>query len=217
MKCGVEKGENRYEISYHPTNKGRHQLRIKINRQFIRGSPFGVVVKSTVEKLGAPIQTIRGVVEPWGLAVNQKGVVVVSEWGVGRVSVFGPGGEKLRSFGSRGSGQGQFNSVREVAVDGEGNILVVDSGNHRIQKFTSGGQFLTSVGTEGKGELQFAFPTGIIVGSGKLYVTDTGNDRVQILNSDLTFSITFGKHGDGKGQFRYPTGIACDSAVCGRH
>ena len=76
----------------------------------------------------------------------------MSEWGADRVSVFGPSGEKLRSFGSfgsRGSGQGQFFNVHEVAVDGEGNTLVVDSGNHRIQKFTSGGQFLTSVGTKG--------------------------------------------------------------------
>ena len=212
-KCGVErKGENRYEISYRPTIKGRHQLHIKVGGQFIRGSPFGVTVKSTVEKLGTPIRTIHGVDRPWGVSVNQKGEVVVSEWGTDRVSVFGPGGEKLRSFGTPASGQGHFFDVREVAVDGEGNILVVDSGNHRIQKFTSGGQFLTSVGTEGNGELQFTFPTGIIVVSGKLYVTDTGNDCVQVLNSDLTFSSTFGKRGDGKGQFYYPTGIACDSA-----
>ena len=211
-KCGVErKGENRYEISYRPTIKGRHQLHIKVGGQVIRGSPFGVTVKSTVEKLGTPIQTILGVDKPWGVAVNQKGEVVVSEWGTSRVSVFGPGGEKLRSFGSRGSGQGQFIDIREVAVDGEGNILVVDSGNHRIQKFTPGGQFLTSVGTMGGGELQFTFPTGIIVGSGKLYVTDTGNNCVQVLNSDPTFSSTFGKLGNGKGKFNYPTGIACDS------
>ena len=184
-KCVVErKGENRYEISYQPTIKGRHQLHIKVGGQVIRGSPLGVAVKSAVEKLGTPIQTILGVAGPWGVAVNQKGEVVVSEL-TGRVSVFGPGGEKLRSFGSRGSGQGQFFHVSEVAVDSEGNILVVDSGNHRIQKFTPGGQFRTLVGTKGNGELQFAYPTGIIVGSGKLYVTDTGNNCVQVLNSDL--------------------------------
>ena len=115
-KCGIErKGENRYEISYRPTIKGRHQLHIKVDGQVIRGSPFGVTVKATVEKLGTPIQTILGVVGPWGVAVNQKGEVVVSEL-TGRVSVFGPGEGKLRSFGSRGSGQGQFFHVSEVAV-----------------------------------------------------------------------------------------------------
>ena len=211
-KCGVErKGENRYEISYRPTIKGRHQLQIKVDGQSIRGSPFGVAVKSTVEKLGTRIQTIHGVDKPWGVAVNQKGEVVVSEWGTDRVSVFGPCGEKLRSFGSGGSGQGRFVNVREVAVDGEGNILVVDSGNHCIQKFTPEGQFLASVGTRGHGQLQFESPIGIVVnvGNGKSYVTD-GN-RIQVLNSDLTFSSTFGKYGDGKGHFKYPTGIACDN------
>ena len=129
VKCGVErKGENRYEISYRPTIRGRHQLHIKVCGEFIRGSPFCVAVKLEGIKIGGSVQTIRGVVKPWGVAVNKKGEVVVSECGADRVSVFVPGGEKLRSFGSRGSGQGHFINVREVAVDGEGNILVVDSG-----------------------------------------------------------------------------------------
>ena len=40
------------------------------------------------------------------------------------VSVFSPSGGKLRSFGTHGSGQGQFNEPCGVAVDHEGNILV---------------------------------------------------------------------------------------------
>ena len=45
---------------------------------------------------------------PWGVAINQRGEVVVTEWGGHRVSVFSPSGEKLRWFGTCGSGQGQF-------------------------------------------------------------------------------------------------------------
>ena len=208
------KGQSQYEINYQPTIKGRHQLHVKVEGQHIRGSPFTISAKSPVEKLGTPILTLRGVIVPRGVAINQRGEVIVAERGGHCVSVFSPSGEKLRTFGTHGSGQGQFQSPCGVAVDDEWNILfVADTYNHRIQKFTPEGQFLTAVGTEGKGPLQFDLPNDIVLNSAnkKVYVTDNLNHRVQVLNSDLTFSSSFGKCGSGKGQFAYPCGIACDS------
>ena len=210
--CSVERrGQSQYQISYRPTIKGRHQLHIKVEDQHIRGSPFSVAVKAPVEKLGTPILTLGGVRVPWGVAISQRGEVVVSEWDGHCISVFSPSGEKLQTFGTFGSGQGQLNSPCGVAVDGEGNVLVVDHSNHRIQKFTAEGQFLTAVGTEGSGPLQFNWPCGIAVNptNGMVYVTDTWNHHIQVLNSDLTYSSTIGK--SGKGQFSHPNSIACDS------
>ena len=200
--CSVERrGQSQYQISYQPTIKGRHQLHIKVEGQHIRGSPFSVAVKAPVEKLGTPILTLGGVDKPWGVAISQRGEVVVSEWGGHCVSVFSPSGEKLRSFGTRGSGQGQFDSPRGVAVDGEGNVLVADGWNHRIQKFTAEGQFLTAVGTKGNGPLQFNHPSDVAVNAsnGMVYVADTYNHRVQVLNSDLTYSSTIGKRRQWQG------------------
>ena len=212
--CSVERrGQSQYEISYQPTIKGRHQLHIKVQGQHIRGSSLSLAAKLPVEKLGDPILTIGGVDNPLGVAVNQRGEVMVAEWGGHCVSVFSPSGEKLQSFGKRGSGQGEFYCPRGVAVDGEGNILVADVNNHRIQKFTAEGQFRAAVGTIGSGPLQFSSPTGIAYNAKNrmVYVTDYDNNRVQVLNSDLTFSSTFGKNGCGKGQFSRPLGIACGS------
>ena len=212
--CSVEgRGQGQYKISYQPTVKGKHQLHIKVQGQHIKGSPFRVAVKSPVEKLGTTIRTIGGVEKPWGVVINQKGEVVVTECDGHCVSVFNPNGEKITSFGTRGSGPEQFESPRDVAIDSEGGILVTDGENHRIQRFTSEGQYSASVGTWGSAHLQFYCPAGIAFspGSNKVYVTDTGNNRVQVLNSDLTFSSTFGTEGSGKGQFYYPCGIACDS------
>ena len=207
------KGQSQYEINYQPTIKGRHQLLVKMEGQHIRGSPFTISAKSPVEKLGTPILTLRGVRRPWGAAINQRGEVIVADEGGHCVSVFSPSGEKLRTFGTYGSGQGQFQSPCGVAVDDEWNILVADGDNHRIQKFTPEGQFLTAVGAKRKGPLQFDYPIDIVFNAAnkKVYVTDSNNHRVQVLNSDLTFSSSFGKCGSGKGQFDYPCGIACDS------
>ena len=78
------------------------------------------------------------------MAVNQRGEIIVAECNARCISIFSPTGEKLQSFGSRGSGPGQFNYPCGVAVDGDGNILVMVS--YCIQKFTSNGKFITKVG-----------------------------------------------------------------------
>ena len=211
--CSVERrGQSQYEISCQPTIKGRHQLHIKVEGQHVRGSPFSVAVTLPIEKLGTPILTIGDMEEPKGVAINQRGEVVVSYKKFNRVSVFSPSGMKLhQAFGTYGSGHGQFRSPCGVAVNGEGNIIVADENNHRIQKFTAEGHFLAVVGTKGSGPLQFYYPIDITISNNKVYVADFLNDRIQVLHSDLTFSSTFGKKGSGKGQFDHPQGIACDS------
>ena len=180
--------------------------------EHIKGSPFTVTVKLPVEKLGTPIKTITGVSGPWGVAVNQRGEIIVAESTAHCISIFSPTGEKLQSFSSRGSGPGQFNEPTGVAVDGNSNILVMNS--CCIQKFTSKGKFITKVGTYGNGPLQFlnAFNISIHPSDKKIFAVDRPNHRIQILNPDLTFYSSFGSHGSGNGQFTYPWDVAFDSA-----
>ena len=200
------RGQSQYEVSYQPTIKGRHQLHIKVMGEHIRASPFSVAVKkSPVEKLGTPILTLGGLIEPIGVAVSQSGEVVVIDWIGECVSVFSASGHKLRSFGTYGSGHGQFKSPHGVAVDGEGNILVADYDNDRTQKFTAEGQLLTTMGTDGCYMIAFNSSNNLV------YISDHKNDCIRILNSDLTFSSIFGKYGKGDGEFDVPYGIACDS------
>ena len=211
--CSIERrSQVQYEVSYQPTVKGKHQIHVTIGGQHIRGSPFSVSVKSTIEKLGFPILTLGGVLGPVGMAIG-RGNLVVTIVGRGCISVFSPSGENLQLFSRYGSGRGECQNPLGVAIDGEGSILVVDSGNHRIQKFTADGHFLATVGTKGTEPLQFSHPSGIAfnASNNKMYVVDSGNHCVQVLNSNLTFHQDFGRKGHGKGQFSEPCGIACDS------
>ena len=47
MDCSVKKIKTigQYEISYQATSQGRHQLHIKVEGEYIEGSPFSVTVK----------------------------------------------------------------------------------------------------------------------------------------------------------------------------
>ena len=203
-----------YEVSYQATSRGRHQLHIKVEGEHIKGSPFTVLAKLPVQKLGTPIKTIRGLKEPWGVAVNQKGEIIVTENSAHCISIFSPIGEKLRSFGSKGSGPGQFNEPEGVTVDDDGNILVADTNNHRIQKFTSDNKHITSVGGCGSNHLQFKLPESAAISpiTKKIAISEWHNNRVQILNPDLTFNSSIGSKGSGNGQFNGPYDTAFDSA-----
>ena len=201
-----KKEKNKYTISYQPTHRGRHQLHVKVEGVPIRGSPFGVVARLSIQKLGTPIRTIGGINKPWGVAVNQRGEIIVAVGWTHCISIFSPGEEVIRTFGSEG--WAQFSGV---AVDGDGNILVVDESKHRIQKFTASGKFLTAVGQSGNRHLEFSSPVGVAINHKKVYICDKNNHRIQILNADLTFSSSFGSRGSRNGQFMYPWDVAIDS------
>ena len=203
----IETGK--YEIGYQPTGRGRHQLHIKVEGEHIKGSPFPVTVKLPVQQLGTPIMTIDGLNNPWGVAINQKGEVVVAECGENCVSIFNRRGEKIRSFG-----KGQLKEPYGIAIDDNGDILVADGRNHRIQKISADGRFIAAVGTQGSSPLQFQYPIGIKIHplSKKIYVVDLSNNRVQILNPDLSYYSSIGSYGSGTGQLVNPWDIAFDSA-----
>ena len=199
-------GDGEYEISYLPQHRGPHYLHIRVGDKHISGSPFPLSVITTT-----PTNIITGVKYPWGLALDNKGQLVVVDGNC--ISIFSGSGGKVTSFGSSGSAPGQLNRPCGVALSATGDIMVADQRNHRIQVFSPDGKSVKCVGTNGSGPLQFINPVGIAVHpqSKKIYVTDAGNHRVQILNEDLTFYKTLGSRGSGNGQFNNPLGVSFDS------
>jgi streptogramin lyase/signal transduction histidine kinase len=115
-------------------------------------------------------------------------------------------------FGSFGSGDGQFDSPRDLAIDADQNVFVADLSNNRIQKFDSNGNYLSQFGTAGTGDGQLYGPWGIVIDSGgDIYVSDFYNNRIQKFDSNGNYLSQFGSSGSGDGQFEHPTGLAIDS------
>ena len=206
-------------LTFTPILLGPHQLKITIRGNDIPGSPFIIRVLSSAmmrmvpENRGVVQGTIHGVNVPYGVAVSNSGEVAVSESYGDCISVYSREGKHIRSFGSQGSNNGQFDYPYGVAITSDNHILIADRGNHRIQMLTLEGRFVKSVGQKGMGQLQFDHPSGIAVHpSGKVFVADRYNHRIQVLNSDLSYSHMFGSQDRVPGQFSYPHGVAINSS-----
>ncbi|WP_373649079.1 ATP-binding cassette domain-containing protein [Schlesneria sp. DSM 10557] len=71
---------------------------------------------------------------PYDIAVDQKGDLLVVEYGAGRVSKFSRSGRLLGRYGRSGPGQqeAQFSTPWGISIDRRGRIYVCDTGNRRI-------------------------------------------------------------------------------------
>jgi RHS repeat-associated protein len=150
------------------------------------------------------------------IAVSAAGDVYVA--GSNKIEVYNLKSEFIRSFGSAGKGEGQFEELVGLAVDGEGHVWALEEGIKelkwvpRVEEFTAEGVFMKQFGAEGKENGQLNEPRGIAVDSkGNVWVSDTGNDRVEEFKSSGEFVRTFGKEGSGNGEFKKPVGLAFDS------
>ena len=202
-------GMGQYKLCFTAPRTGHYQLQVKVDEQHIEGSPFNVTVKD----FATPIKTIGDLTAPWGLVINKRGHIIVTEYGADCITIISTNGDIISTFGNRGSNPGQLWCPQGVAVLDDDSVLVADSGNHRIQKFSPQGEFLETLGERGTNVLQFDYPTGIGIHplNNQVYITDSNNHRVQVLDANLKYVTTFGSKGSDNGQFQYPYDISFDS------
>ena len=120
---------------------------------------------------------------PSGITTDRLNKVYVVDYGTSKISIFNKTGQHIRTFGSKGKGDGMFNVPRAVAVDKHDRIFVLDSLNHRIQIFSSSGDWIYSYGELGSELGQFIGPSDLKIDNDNnlLYVADKGNKRIQVL------------------------------------
>jgi len=101
--------------------------------------------------------------EPTDIAFDSNDNMYVSDGYVhSRVAKFSPDGTYLGTWGKKGSGQGEFNTVHNIQIDKNDHVWVADRANARVQVFDTGGNFLK--------EVIIKVPT-------KTYVPDLGHEQ----------------------------------------
>ncbi|MGI9648404.1 MAG: Ig-like domain-containing protein, partial [Acidimicrobiia bacterium] len=126
----------------------------------------------------------------------------------GTLTVGAQGQQFSLTWGSNGSGDGEFLAQRGIAVAADGSVYVVDTGHDRVQKFDADGNYLLQWGSSGTGNSQFDTPMGVAIASdGTVYISDVFNDRIQFFDPSGTYLGQFGSTGTGNGQMDSPRGI----------
>lgn len=97
------------------------------------------------------------------------------------------------TFGSSGTGKGQFNEPEAITVDKEGNVWVADKANARVQKFNSKGEYLLEVAL-GEGSQPIDITTD---SEGRVWTLDAAHSRVYRLNSFGGIAETVGETLEG--------------------
>ena len=141
-------------------------------------------------------------------------------------------GEWLASWGSLGSGPGQFDTPHGVAVGPNGDLFVADRGNRRVQVLDSNGKFLRQftidvpVPADARPALGAA-PTNLTTGSMApgapdalcmtpgpnpvLFAGDLYPGRVYKVSLDGNVLGVYGRSGKNLGEFGWIHAIACPS------
>ena len=70
-----------YKVAYKPTNRGPHQLRVRVGGIEIPGSPLTVSVSPSPATRGTPVRTITGLVRPRYVALSADDKLIVTEYG----------------------------------------------------------------------------------------------------------------------------------------
>jgi DNA-binding beta-propeller fold protein YncE len=157
----------------------------------------------------------KQLVRPYGVAVDSRRRLIVSDPGRGGVHIFDAQQHKYKFIERQDKGKDPMLEPQCVAVDARDNIYVTDSKAGKVFVFEPSGKYQGVLGSLKGGEGYFKRPTGIAIDSAtqRIYVTDTLRDRVYVLDPQGRVLRTIGKHGSGDGEFNFPTELRVKNGV----
>ena len=180
---------SRYEVSYTPATRGRHELSVMVNGKHIINSPFRVFTRISHQQLDVSVAAITDLVGPTAVHFTGERILVTD---YNHVIVYNRNLQRVARIGSDSRFYGKkLNKCSESIMDGNSNIYVTTIGDNLLHKFRKDGTHVKTVSGTGTKEGQFNFPNGMcVVDNHSLYVCDTKNCRVLLFDTDLNYMKT---------------------------
>jgi len=132
-----------------------------------------LVIERQIGALDGPAElTFAGISD---IAVNAKGEIYVADRRLAEIRKFDKDGRYLLSFGRKGQGPGEFQSIRVLSIGSRDEVIVFDDMLGRVSLFSKNGEFRTT--TRRLSEKEWISPA-------RIFCSDRGY-------------VLFGKIGDG--------------------
>lgn len=196
-----------------PENERSLSAEARAEAQARKGPPEGTTKGSQVFKFSENGELLMTLGEPGGAAepgyfyqpsdvlVTTDGTIFVADGhgrGNARIMKFTSDGTLITTFGTKGSGPGEFNGPHALAMDSMGRLFVGDRGNNRIQILDQDGNFIEEW-------YQFSRPSGIYIDQNDMiYVADSESGSVAPSQSAWKRGIRIGSATDGTVMYFIP-------------
>lgn len=150
--------------------------------------------------------------QPYGLALDYKGNVFLTDAGNNRIIKFDQDLKPLKQIGGFGSSEGQFNTPTFLSFDNGLNLMVSDEKNRRVARFNSQLIYVDQLDfTDEEDPLKFGYPSGVtFTNYGEVWVADRDNNQIVIFNNIGQYSHSLGEFGASGGQLISPEKIIHD-------
>ena len=131
--------------------------------------------------------------QPQGISISQNKVFVTQSSG-NCINMYELEGKLIKSVGSAGNGEAQFNNPRGLNIsDRNKNIYVCDNGNHRIQILTEELEYHSMLGID-----LLKYPRDVKVTRDRVLVLAGSDPCMFVFNSDHVLTNRLMTRGDGK-------------------
>lgn len=163
------------------------------------------------------------VASPWGVAVDESGLIYVSSWADNSIKVYSAG-VLVNSWNGAGTAGGALNKPSELKIgvyQGQTALFVADCGNNKVQIYTLSGGYLGQLGasevdplgsyTANKADGGMLLPYGVAIGAnGNVIVSDSSHKCMRVYSSEGVLLETWGEMSNTPGNFFSPMGCDVD-------
>ena len=174
----------------------------------VSDAELGCIVRLSMAGEGQGMICDKTLLRPTGLARDSdQGLIFVVDSRAHDIKVFDDKGLLIRTLGSHGEGEGQFNGPTYLSIR-NGHLYVSDTLNARIQVIDEFGVYIKAYGRRGLYLGDTPRPKGVATDAdGNVYIVESYYDYLLIFNDKGDFLMPIGGTGNDIGHFFLPAGV----------